>query len=113
KRWPLILQNHHCPSLKANCSSFRSTSILIRQQRRLYSEGPISNSHVYLCALPMKMNGSSQPTITPPSEEIFAASTSQLPAFTVKVQGAKRRISSDPRLSKGQHTPGGLLIMEK
>src|SRR5262249_22000868 len=107
KRWRSTPRREHCPNPKASCSLSRCMSILIPKLRRPYSEGPISNSHVYLCALPTKTNALSQPTIIPLSWETFTASGSQLQAFTVKVQRAERRISSDPRLSKGRHTRGG------
>ena len=45
--------------------------------RRLCSEGPISSSRVYSCAVPTKINGSSQPTIILSSRAPLTASTFQ------------------------------------
>jgi len=58
------------PEAEGELQSFRCGWILIPKQRRLCSEGPISNSRVYSCALLTKINGSSQATFILPLGEI-------------------------------------------
>src|SRR5262245_9639101 len=80
--------------------------MLMRKQRRRYSGESISNLRVYLCAQPMKINGSSQRITTLVSREAFTANTSPSQAFIGKSRQVRRKILLDRRLRRRQHTRG-------